>query len=324
MAKAVTLSKLPPHGFINTEFLDGADTTIPPNFMIAGAPASLAQYQAWVAALADEIADTVWPRYDPASGTWRGGAARKAMALTLADLELLETLKPRFDTRITARGPGGTHADFFEEEDGAHCVVIGGRPRPAPVGWSYGLYDDQLPAAVVDQVRQAFSTSGIQASGVLDIQLKQFLQRPRAYQVALLLGRPDYAYHWARSAASPSMVSGHALQSTVAACHVFLTLGAQLQSVPDGLVHWSQFSVDMGDRRVFAGVHYPSDNIASWFCTLRLARQVFGPRAPEARRFLWAALQQHSIVFDAIRSAAVRGSPYVKLLKWLTDEATAA
>ena len=27
-------------------------------------------------------------------------------------------------------------------------------------------------------------------------------------------------------------------------------------------------AVDMGDRRVFAGVHYPSDNLLSWFVAL--------------------------------------------------------
>lgn len=324
MTQPVALATLPPYGFMNLEFLDGAGTTIPPGFMINGAPASLSQYQAWVTALAGEIGDTLWPLYDWSTGTWRGAATRNAMALTLADFDLLQSLKVNFFARIEARGPGGTHEQFFSEEDGSHLILINGQAAVAPVGWSYGLYDDQLPSQLVDAVRREFAGAGIAASGALDIQLKQFVQRPRAYQVALLLGRPGYDHHWAKSAVSPSMVSGHALQSTVAACHVFLALGDQLRKTPGGLDHWSQFAVDMGDRRVFAGVHYPSDNIASWFCTLRLARHIFGERAGDARQFLWTALQQRSVVFDAIRRAAVTGSPYVGPMALLKAEAESA
>jgi hypothetical protein len=94
MATTVPLSKLPPYGFINSEFLEDASTTIPPNFMIDGAPATLVQYRAWVTALAAEIGDVLWPRFDWASGTWQGAAKSKAMALTLADLNLLSCSSP--------------------------------------------------------------------------------------------------------------------------------------------------------------------------------------------------------------------------------------
>jgi hypothetical protein len=59
-----------------------------------------------------------------------------------------------------------------------------------------------------------------------------------------------------------------------------------------------QFGVDIGDRRVFAGVHYPSDNMASWIMALRLVKE----EVPDQRvfRFLANAITTRSLVYQML------------------------
>jgi len=75
-----------------------------------------------------------------------------------------------------------------------------------------------------------------------------------------------------------------------------------------------QFTVDIGDRRVFAGVHYPSDNLSSWYTALKLIPHVFTePTDAWVRDFLWKAIDLRSIVFGAIKNhiaAHPNDSPY--------------
>lgn len=62
-----------------------------------------------------------------------------------------------------------------------------------------------------------------------------------------------------------------------------------------------QFGVDIGDRRVFAGVHYPSDNLSSWILALRLGREVFAD--PRVWLFLAEAIQKRSAVYQTLVSS---------------------
>jgi membrane-associated phospholipid phosphatase len=48
---------------------------------------------------------------------------------------------------------------------------------------------------------------------------------------------------------------------------------------------------------VFAGLHYPSDNLASWIIAMRLAGLVF-PN-PAVKVHLWKAISRQSLVFEA-------------------------
>ncbi len=328
MARSITIEQLPPYGFINREWMeDVRETPMPPDFVLGNTKPTQKRYEAWVAALADEIADNLWPVFDRKVRKWRGKATRSAIKLTEADLELLDTLKLNRLRLIAARPPGPTkddsHEYFFKEEDNSVPDVIDRTLGFRKFGASYGKYDGALPVGLSNKVRADFQGKGMETSGELDLQLKQHLQRPRAYQVAFLLGRQDYAYEWARTAVSPSLVSGHCLDASISGCHAYLKCQRELEGIDGAERYWAQFTVDMGDRRVFAGVHYPSDNISSWFVALRLAWHVFRPpsRAKSARDFLWQAIKQ-SAVYRAIDSAAQAGdSPYADPLKWLAAEA---
>ena len=84
-----------------------------------------------------------------------------------------------------------------------------------------------------------------------------------------------------------------------------------------------QYMVDIGDRRVFAGVHYPSDNLASWFCALRLCDHFFSTAGQDAKTLMWEAISQHSAVYKAMASAIAKdaNSPYAAPMKRLKEEA---
>lgn len=326
MSKTLTIEELPPYGFTNSEWMYPVSTKIPPNMKIGGKPPDLATYRAWVQELAEELAQHVWPMRDSAKATWVGAARDTAMQLTQDDFVLLEDLKPTLYMPILGRAnEAGTefhHRWFFDVEDG--YVIDPNSQPPAFKQWGqdHGKYDPSLPDDLTRKLFEDFNWDGTYASGELALQLKQYMQRPRAYQVAQLLGAFNYTYQFAHSAVSPALVNGHALQSTVAACHTYLKFKNDLAQYPGAAEYWAQFTVDVGDRRVFAGVHYPSDCIASWFCTLRLARHIFDDGADDARQFLWHAITNKSLVYAGIRQmiADDSDSSYAARLDWLAAE----
>jgi hypothetical protein len=64
---------------------------------------------------------------------------------------------------------------------------------------------------------------------------------------------------------------------------------------------------------VFAGVHFPSDNLSSWFTALKLVPRVFDAQAaPDIKAFLWEAINSRSIVYRAIKEhvRSNNDSPY--------------
>jgi hypothetical protein len=117
-----------------------------------------------------------------------------------------------------------------------------------------------------------------------------------------------------RSAITPAMISGHCIQGTLALAQVQLALGEVLQATSGLTDDMQRFLIDTGDRRVFAGLHYPSDNLGSWFTALSLCQHVFGDRAAEIRSHLWHAITTHSSVYEAmVRAGGIYAEPLAKL-----------
>ena len=154
----------------------------------------------------------------------------------------------------------------------------------------------------------------------LAVALKSRMQRPRAYQMSAILGVLDFSHHDAESAATPSMISGHCLQGLVAATGAFVDHMNRLGEVPDAAAHLQQWGVDHGDRRVFAGVHYPSDNISSWYILAQASRcNLFGDFGAEARAFMKEAVTTKSHVYQAMDNHCTHNatSPYCVPLRKL-------
>jgi hypothetical protein len=265
-----------------------------------GWPGNTDEWQKWLEDVANAMKEFLWPRWDTQSRTWDGDV-RAAKELTVADLELMQVLRPRLDAPI---GAGGTaHRRLFLEED------------KGPPTWK-GLLE-YLPAAS-GNLQQQFDglliEGGMQLAEPAILQLKMRMQRPRPYQTSFLLGTDVFPYDVAVTAVTPSLVSGNCLQGMMALANVVVRsefrTGEPLSS--EVLLALQRFFVDGGDRRVYAGVHYPSDNLSSWFAALRLCRRLAfdNPDDQELRRkqrqrareVLWAGIQQ-SPVFNAMETS---------------------
>ena len=135
--------------------------------------------------------------------------------------------------------------------------------------------------------------------------------------MSMALMRP-FSVEGAKSAFTPSIMSGHSLQGLYAAPAAYLDQQQQIDVLPGARRSLAQFGVDFGDRRVFAGVHYPSDNLASWFIALKLAPPCFGAQGPSARAFMIDAIRQSRVHATLLQVAATNpGSPYAPLMQWL-------
>ena len=303
MRNSTSAGGLPPWGQIDEELLeDATQYEIPEHWQ--GAREDYAPWRAGVIAVIDQL---LWPHYDPAGTRWESDRVRE---LNDADFILLGRLHDQFRAAIAAAHPTTVlHADFFDEEDQDGIAF----------GKGYERYDPQLPRAARDRFPDIVLAALRDKASSVSTQLKAVFQRPRAYQVALLQNRHDFGHIAARTANTPALISGHCFQGAITGCNLFAELRGQMTSQSQVLLQ--QFTVDIGDRRVFAGVHYPSDNLSSWFTALELVPRVFPSQAAgDVKAFLWTAISTRSTVYRAIEDhAASSGSPYEAMVKKLIE-----
>lgn len=139
----------------------------------------------------------------------------------------------------------------------------------------------------------------------------------------MLLNRAGFSYREAKSACTPSLVSGHAIQGAMASCYGARLLKIELAACPGTAGDLQQCMIDSGDRRVFADVHYPSDNLSSWFCALRLCGNLLSADAQEGKDLLWHSIRTRSLVYRAMAQAVAddAGSAFAGPLAMLEAEA---
>ena len=122
----------------------------------------------------------------------------------------------------------------------------------------------------------------------LDFVLKETFQRPRPFQVVgdQSIRRLDL---WpAARAITPSFPSGHALQSLVGIVALLLDdYFARLSPIKNGDESslFTDWAAGVSDRRILGGLHFPSDNLASWYVAGRLFEHVFSSQElPDAKK----------------------------------------
>jgi hypothetical protein len=298
-ARLLTSMDVPPWGQMDEGLL--ADLASQQN-PLDWRPRQTITYQRWLAARVSQIAKHLWPLYVPGGSTWKTGAVKHLFDV---DFRLLEALHPHLLLPIDGCfGSTVTHSEFFTEEDNDDIGF----------GLNYARYDPTLAPLVAGQLRDVLRAGYTDKVGTIDLQLKQIFQRPRPWQMAFIQGRSTYQYRWAATADTSSLVCGHCLQGLIGVCGVYADLGSLMTKKSIQVLE--QFAVDIGDRRVFAGVHYPSDNLSSWYTASALVPHVFEPsRVPALKRFMKNAIQKRSIVFAAIKHSArsSKTSPY----KWM-------
>lgn len=315
-------SGYPPYGHISRDYrLEADHQPVPPRFHVQGRPGTAAEWQRFVERETATLARWLWPRCERATKSWVGAATTLMDGLTQADLGLMKELSrklqdeasfpiPDAEGKLKPKGLERSHLDLFYTEDRS--------ARP-----SQGIYLPALDATQLADFDKAV-LDWLQGYGDAHIFFKLQFQRPRPYQMSYLLSgaADDYVYRFGASAVTPSLISGHAFSGLVVRCGALLDKLPVVERQLHGLRRMKQYMVDIGDRRVFAGVHYPSDNLASWWCALRLCDHYYGTAGQLAKTWMWEAISEHSAVYSAIKAAAAApSSVYAAPLAALQAEA---
>ncbi|KWV59178.1 hypothetical protein AS026_29185 [Rhizobium altiplani] len=156
---------------------------------------------------------TLWPSWDTASNNWHAADESQMLGLTLADFDLFERLEATkildtFPQTSTSAASIPSHRQYFTDED------------TAKLGERYFFYDHTLPATQLDKLPSDLRAGLKDKAGSVSIQFKQIIQRPRAYQVAKLLGRP-HTFELAITSMTSSMTSGHCFQGCFIAASIY-------------------------------------------------------------------------------------------------------
>lgn len=275
--------------------------------LVAGPPTDWDQPNSvwipWRDNRAEEISDFLWPIYEPSVG-WKGKAAANIEPLTVADLELMlhiQSMRPlQNDIESPERSENcPKHGVWLEQEDIFKPFF----------GSLHLLYDKTMPQKNFPIVEEYFRFGLKSKLGSSSLQWKNQFQRPRPHQMAMILGSrfSQLKHENAKSSLTPSLSSGHCLQGLLAVGAVIERFFDQKLAVNPSptLECLLQFAIDIGDRRVMAGVHYPSDNIASWYLALCLSDRVF--HNPAVKGCLYNAIKTKSFVHAQLASVPYFG-----------------
>jgi hypothetical protein len=260
-------------------------------------------YDQWRDKIVDLLRHVLWPRYR--NGAWDGPATKFMDAITDQDFELFKILRPKIAEQLTLGSETITQYQLFMIEDESDAVDDDGTVKlDRSVDKTLRKYlANKADATNIELLAKDYLQGLGAKAGIVDLDLKNDMQRPRAYQVAFLKGIP-FSHQHAKSAVTPSMISGHCLEMMMGGLWAFFR-ARELGCSDAALDAIAQHSVDCGDRRVFAGVHYPSDNISSWITGLLLAPLVSPGK--DGQEWLWKAISEMSAVYREISKAIEDG-----------------
>jgi hypothetical protein len=309
----MSAASLPPWGPMEESIVQEMhDRPIPEAWRVTSDLSLVEDYTRWREELIEELAALLWPTYDFQAHGW---SRPPSDALISADFQILQNVHHYLKVPVDGVADTPTlHEVFFEEEDDVSKLI----------GLQYERYDPALPEYLRASLKDVLINGFSRKIASLRFQLKERFQRPRAFQVALIQGRTPFHYRWAQTGGTPSFISGHCVEGSIAGASAYVLFGHNIDRVSVAVLQ--QFTVDIGDRRVFAGVHYPSDNLGSWYTALKLLPHVLEPSQVHAtREFLWEAISKRSIVFrEIVKDAEEResGSPYLPAIQALERIAT--
>jgi hypothetical protein len=297
----------------------------------------LSGYQPLLRKWLDDVTENLWPEWR--GGKWVGGAASRMEAATEAELELAvrlyhgvalpDILSETLDIPPSPDGRPTTHEWHYKIEDALiHDLLfqfmslpVGQKPSfgfqaSRQIGSNYLAYDPGFDIGIFEQL----FWDGVLARQPAIWDIKEHFQRPRPWTAAKALGVDGFRWVVAgdffvtHTGVHPSLLSGHCIQGILGGCTVYdalLQQGGQLD--PARLRAIQKYMVDWGDRRVFAGVHYMTDNIASWTLARRLIPFLF-KNADRVKEFVVQAITEHSRVFADIVQNFAKDDPARQML----------
>lgn len=263
-----------------------------------------ATFNAWQQQRLDEFVATLWPRFDFEKREWVGDARSFAEDLTKIEVDvMIETLMGTdhilntYPSSPLAIDGIENHLKHYEYED----------QSPHPPGMSYRQYDrtlgeDEEKVFLETMIKAISAGKSIGKKAAGHFWFKFNMQRPRPLHAAMVFQREtNFVSELSQRGQHPSIVSGHCFQGTMMACAVLENwLITNPNLTQERIESLAQYMVDFGDRRVFGGVHYPTDNVASWVLALSLIPEVFDDSQP---------------ILDFVRSAVINRSKVYTLIK---------
>lgn len=251
-------------------------------------------------------------------------------ALNAADWRLMDSFRPGNDwDALELRKVGSsTLGKLFDCEDAvnseAMVVPISGAQVAAPCGFAAsfallvaGSQSFNCDLADLENFMYQDSTYELENGEYwLLHSLKNGFQRPRPFQIAYDLSYPEFLVKMSPSAQSAALPSGHCMQGLLNA----ITADNRIPSTSIWHKHKNELPVwaaGVADRRVYAGLHYPSDNLASWIAVGHMIAAIFSGDVAARNRALdvakksisasicWTATRQDR-EFDKARIALIR------------------
>lgn len=291
--------QLPPYGLFSVGLRQyAADPTIMSDWR-PGIPEEdrLTSFHDWRNDILRRLSDSIWPSFDRAQKKWIGQASQWSEAATKRELELVAKHFQGANAQINkmptlSKSPefGHSHLEQFRVEDNPD--------QPAAINlrdYVSDLSEAQfhLARSVVDDAYESNKLPGL-------FWFKNEFTRPRPYQTAHIYSLYNFENYPALSARHSSFYSGHCLEGIIISATIFDLWQSDSASYSNEQIEaLSRFAVDFGDRRVFAGVHYPSDNVGSWVIALNLIPNIFKNSAP-VLQFVKNAITNYSVVFNLI------------------------
>ena len=323
------INLLPPYGLSPDFYREPGEGfgRIPADWPGANTPAGEKAFDQWRHERLEAIRDHLWPEWVDGVG-WQGGSAPKAYAMTVREIDVMTREFSKtdiLDRPPTGAATGHTHHQHFEFEDGRTrgdiLNELRGRVRndpnyKPPIGVNFFYYDPTLGESEQEEFLDAVKDSYENKTNKFYFWFKSRLMRPRPYQVALMMGQRDFTSKRAATAMHSAIVSGHATTGIIIRCGA-LERWLNKGSVPeDRLKAFKQYIMDVGDRRVFAGVHYPTDNISSWTLALTLIPKIFS-NADGIGTIVRSAIREHSGVYEVINRVYRKDADLAHAAKFL-------
>jgi PAP2 superfamily len=277
-AKVKMNLNLPPYGRLTA----GDESTIIrspiPSFFRHGPRVAIADRIAAKDRFIDDCVRHVRKRYWPewSGDQWKGAAKGKALLLTEQDFLLLPDCRFMLRNQVDVNGVllNRTHDECFRSEDSRQDTFK-----------EFRYYSANLLADDLGAFPALFEAGMSNRVGTLTMQLKRRFQRPRPYQVAEIISAEYFSYLDAATPHHPALPAGHCIQGLFGGLHVFHNWSSRKgkfgQEQYDALM---QYSIDFGDRRVMAGLHYPSDILISWMVALALVEETVEKEQLQATR----------------------------------------
>jgi PAP2 superfamily len=291
--------QLPPYGKMSEEYGKLLqDPPMPDWRRDEPEPERTARFEKWRVEMRDRLAKHVCPYYDQSSG-WKGDAAARAVDATKAEITvMIDHLQGKASYLGKKPVSDNLQADSFVHDHLYHFRLED--DLKAPLAVNYEEYDCKLTPGQLNHARSVMDDAYSKKTGGLFYFKGEFL-RPRPYQTSMIFGRHEFTSRTARTALHSAFPSGHCVEGMLFTCALADSWFTD-NAVPSlgSLASLRQFAVDFGDRRVFAGVHYPADNIASWIIALNLIPDLYRNRE-KILEFAFRAIVEHSTVYKVVQ-----------------------